>query len=47
MPDEDNVIPIVDGDWFEDDIVERFRALASCQMKTSEPILSAADQING
>lgn len=25
MPDEDNVIPIVDGDWFEDDIVERFR----------------------
>lgn len=25
MPDTDNVIPIVDGDWFEDDIVERFR----------------------
>ena len=25
MPDEDNVVPIVDGDWFEDDIVERFR----------------------
>ncbi|MBF9317341.1 BREX-1 system adenine-specific DNA-methyltransferase PglX [Mycobacteroides chelonae] len=25
MPDEDNVIPIVDGDWFEDDIVGRFR----------------------
>jgi len=25
MPDEDNVIPIVDGDWFDDDIVERFR----------------------
>jgi len=25
MPDKDNVIPIVDGDWFEDDIVERFR----------------------
>jgi hypothetical protein len=24
-PDEDNVIPIVDGDWFEDDIVGRFR----------------------
>jgi hypothetical protein len=24
-PDMDNVIPIVDGDWFEDDIVERFR----------------------
>ncbi len=24
-PDEDNVIPIMDGDWFEDDIVERFR----------------------
>lgn len=24
-PDSDNVIPIVDGDWFEDDIVERFR----------------------
>ncbi len=26
MPDSDNVIPIVDGDWFEDDIVGRFRA---------------------
>jgi len=25
MPDRDNVIPIVDDDWFEDDIVERFR----------------------
>jgi hypothetical protein len=25
VPDRDNVIPIVDGDWFEDDIVERFR----------------------
>lgn len=24
-PDVDNVIPIVDGDWFEDDIVARFR----------------------
>jgi hypothetical protein len=25
VPDADNVIPIVDGDWFEDDIVARFR----------------------
>ncbi|WP_042419818.1 BREX-1 system adenine-specific DNA-methyltransferase PglX [Streptacidiphilus anmyonensis] len=25
MPATDNVIPIVDGDWFEDDIVARFR----------------------
>jgi len=25
MPDTDNVIPIVEGDWFEDDIVARFR----------------------
>ena len=25
MPDRDNVIPIVDGDWFEDDVVARFR----------------------
>ncbi|WP_457966858.1 BREX-1 system adenine-specific DNA-methyltransferase PglX [Arthrobacter sp. D1-29] len=25
LPDKDNVIPVVDGDWFEDDIVERFR----------------------
>ena len=25
MPDSDNVIPVVDGDWFEDDIVTRFR----------------------
>ena len=24
-PDSDNVLPIVDGDWFEDDIVARFR----------------------
>lgn len=24
-PDEDNVIPVVDGDWFEDDIAGRFR----------------------
>ncbi len=24
-PDDDNVIPVVDGDWFEDDIVARFR----------------------
>jgi hypothetical protein len=26
VPDADNVLPIVDGDWFEDDIVARFRA---------------------
>jgi len=25
MPDEDNVIPILDGDWFADDISERFK----------------------
>jgi type II restriction/modification system DNA methylase subunit YeeA len=25
MPDEDNVIPVLDGDWFADDIVGRFR----------------------
>lgn len=25
MPDEDNVIPVLDADWFADDIVERFR----------------------
>jgi type II restriction/modification system DNA methylase subunit YeeA len=24
-PDKDNVIPIVDGEWFEDDVVARFR----------------------
>ncbi|SHI29548.1 Methyltransferase domain-containing protein [Tessaracoccus bendigoensis DSM 12906] len=24
-PDKDNVLPILDGDWFEDDIVARFR----------------------
>jgi len=24
-PDKDNVIPMLDGDWFADDIVERFR----------------------
>jgi hypothetical protein len=25
-PDSDNVIPVVESDWFEDDIVDRFRA---------------------
>lgn len=25
MPDEDNVIPVVDGEWFEDDIVDQVR----------------------
>ncbi|WP_032406942.1 BREX-1 system adenine-specific DNA-methyltransferase PglX [Rhodococcoides fascians] len=25
VPDADNVLPVVDGDWFEDDIVARFR----------------------
>ena len=25
LPDEDNVIPVLDGDWFPDDIVDRFR----------------------
>ena len=25
LPDRDNVIPIIDGDWFEDDILARFR----------------------
>ncbi len=25
MPDEDNVIPVLDGNWFPDDIVDRFR----------------------
>jgi type II restriction/modification system DNA methylase subunit YeeA len=24
-PDEDNVLPILDGDWFQDDIKERFK----------------------
>jgi hypothetical protein len=27
MPDADNVIPVLDGDWFPDDITERFRLL--------------------
>ena len=26
LPDADNVLPIVDGEWFQDDIVARFRA---------------------
>lgn len=26
MPDEDNVIPMLDGDWFPDDVSERFKA---------------------
>ena len=24
-PDEDNVIPVLEGEWFEDDIAERFK----------------------
>ncbi|SNT05996.1 BREX-1 system adenine-specific DNA-methyltransferase PglX [Antarctobacter heliothermus] len=27
MPDEDNVIPVLDADWFPDDITDRFRLL--------------------
>lgn len=26
MPDEDNVIPLLDGEWFADDVTERFRS---------------------
>lgn len=26
VPDEDNVVPILDGDWFIDDIADRFRS---------------------
>lgn len=25
MPDDDNVIPVLDGEWFTDDVTERFR----------------------
>ncbi len=25
MPDEDNVIPVLEGEWFQDDIAERFK----------------------
>ena len=25
MPDDDNIIPILDGDWFEDDATEKFK----------------------
>jgi type II restriction/modification system DNA methylase subunit YeeA len=25
VPDEDNVIPVLDGEWFSDDITERFK----------------------
>jgi hypothetical protein len=25
MPDDDNIIPVLDGEWFDDDIVARFR----------------------
>lgn len=25
LPDEDNVIPVIGGDWFQDDITERFK----------------------
>jgi type II restriction/modification system DNA methylase subunit YeeA len=26
LPDEDNVIPMLDGEWFPDDVTERFKA---------------------
>jgi hypothetical protein len=26
LPDEDNVIPLLDGNWFNDDVTERFKA---------------------
>jgi len=25
MPDEDNIIPVLDGEWFNDDVVDRFK----------------------
>jgi len=33
-PDEDNVIPILDGEWFPDDITERFRRFLSVTFGT-------------
>ncbi len=33
-PDEDNVIPLLDGDWFEDDITERFKAFLKATFGT-------------
>jgi type II restriction/modification system DNA methylase subunit YeeA len=33
-PDEDNVIPLLDGDWFEDDITERFKAFLNVTFGT-------------
>ena len=35
LPDADNVIPIVDGDWFEDDIVARFREFLRVRSESS------------
>ena len=34
MPDADNVIPVTDGDWFEDDIVTRFREFLAASFGT-------------
>lgn len=33
-PDEDNVLPLLDGDWFEDDITERFKAFLKVTFST-------------
>jgi hypothetical protein len=29
MPDEDNIIPVLDGEWFTDDVVGRFKTFLS------------------
>lgn len=34
-PDEDNVIPMLDGDWFTDDITERFNSSCELHLVTS------------
>jgi type II restriction/modification system DNA methylase subunit YeeA len=34
VPDEDNVIPILEGEWFSDDIVERFKQFLKVTLGT-------------
>ncbi len=35
-PDEDNVLPLLDGDWFEDDITERFKEFLKVTFGTEQ-----------
>ena len=37
MPDKDNVIPVLDADWFADDITDRFRQFLRVSFGEDKP----------